>query len=64
VANGIGALVWAAAFTAIGFYAAEWWHSTSTLMHVAIAAVVVPLAGYWLIARRKRRRDVEIEPKV
>ncbi|HSM43452.1 MAG TPA: DedA family protein [Acidimicrobiia bacterium] len=55
VANGIGALVWAAAFTAIGFYAAEWWHSTSTMVHVPILAAVAVGAGYWLIKRWRRK---------
>jgi membrane-associated protein len=58
VANGIGALVWAAAFTAIGYYAAEWWHSTSTMVHVLLGAAVATMGGYWLLLRRGRsRRD-------
>lgn len=46
LANFVGAAIWAAVFTGIGFYAAEWWHSTSTVVHIVIAAVVAPLAGF------------------
>lgn len=61
VANAIGALVWAVAFTAIGFYAAEWWHSTSTMVHIPILAAVVAVAGYWLIKRWRRKARPEPE---
>lgn len=53
IANGIGALAWAALFTAIGYYAAEWWRSTSGLVHLVMAAVVALAAGWWLLARRR-----------
>lgn len=57
VANGLGALVWAGAFTAVGHYAAEWWQATSGLVH-AIAAVALVLGlGGWFVLRRRRRRS-------
>lgn len=55
VANGVGALIWAAAFTAIGHYAAEFWHSTSGLVHLLGALLVIAIAGLWLVARSRRR---------
>jgi membrane protein DedA with SNARE-associated domain len=54
VSNAVGALVWATVFTAIGFYAAEWWHSTSQLVHLILAALlVVGAAGWWLTRSRR-----------
>jgi membrane protein DedA with SNARE-associated domain len=54
VSNTVGALVWASVFTAIGFYAAEWWHSTSQLVHIILAALlVIALVGWWLMRRRR-----------
>ncbi|MEX2081903.1 MAG: DedA family protein, partial [Dehalococcoidia bacterium] len=55
VANGIGALVWAGVFTAIGHYAAEWWRSTSGLVHILMAVVVATGVGTLLLARWRRR---------
>lgn len=55
VANGIGALIWAGVFTAIGHYAAEFWRSTSGLVHLLGAVLVVGVVGVWLIARSRRR---------
>jgi len=55
VANGIGALIWAAVFTAIGYYAAEWWHNTSGVVHVAMALVLVGGLVSWLVLRKRRR---------
>lgn len=54
VSNAVGALVWAAVFTAIGFYAAEWWHATSQLVHIVMAGLLaVGLTTWWLTRRRK-----------
>ena len=61
VANGVGAVVWAALFTAVGFYAAEWWRSTSGLVHILMAAVVAVGAGWWLLKRLRKRGTVEGE---
>lgn len=55
VANGVGALAWAVLFTAIGYYAAEWWRSTSGVVHLVAALVVGIVVGWFLIARRSRR---------
>ena len=57
VANGIGALIWAGVFTAIGHYAAEFWHSTSGLVHLLGALLVVGVGGAWLAGRARRRAD-------
>jgi membrane-associated protein len=59
VANGVGALAWAALFTAVGYYAAEWWRSTSGVVHVVMAVVVAMGAGWWLLTRWRRRGAVE-----
>lgn len=59
VANGIGAIIWAAAFTAVGFYAAEWWRSTSGLVHLMAALVVVVGLSGWLFVRRRRAQTAE-----
>ena len=59
VANGIGALIWAAGFTAIGHYAAEFWHSTSGWVHVVGGAVIVLAAGLWL-TRHVRTRSGKV----
>ena len=59
VANGVGALVWAALFTAVGYYAAEWWRSTSGLVHLA-TAVVVAIAGVWWLLARRRKNPVSV----
>jgi membrane-associated protein len=61
VANGIGAVVWAALFTAVGFYAAEWWRSTSGLVHILMAAVVAVGAGWWFLKRLRRRGALQGE---
>ena len=54
VSNAVGALVWASVFTAIGFYAAEWWHSTSQLVHIVMAVLLaVALTTWWLFRRRR-----------
>lgn len=55
VANGVGALVWAVLFTAVGYYAAEWWRSTSGVVHIVMAAVVAIGAGWWLVGRWRRK---------
>lgn len=55
IANALGAMVWAALFTAIGYYAAEWWRSTSGLVHVAMAVVVAVAVGWWLLIRWRRK---------
>lgn len=59
VANGIGAVIWAAAFTAIGFYAAEWWRSTSGVVHLLVVLVAVAGLTSWLFLRRRRRAQFE-----
>lgn len=62
IANGLGALIWSAVFTAIGFYAAEWWRSTSGVVHFVMAAVVVVAVGGWFLFRWWRRRSaVQVE---
>jgi membrane-associated protein len=55
VANGIGALIWAAVFTAIGYYAAEWWHNTSGVIHLVMAFTLLGVLGSWLFFKRRRR---------
>ena len=55
LANGLGALAWAAVFTAIGFFAAEWWQSTSGLVHAIAALALVTGLGGWYLMRRRRR---------
>lgn len=55
VANGVGAIIWAALFTAIGYYAAEWWRSTSGLVHLVMAAALVVSVGSWFLLRRRRK---------
>lgn len=57
VANGVGALAWAGAFTAIGHYAAEFWRSASGLMHLIAGAVIVLSTGLWLLLRFRARTD-------
>lgn len=59
VANGVGALIWAAVFTAVGFYAAEWWRSTSGLVHLVMAVVVLAGLAGWLFMRRRRIRVLD-----
>lgn len=54
VANAAGAVVWAAVFTAIGFYAGEWWNNTSGLVHLLAAAAMLAAASSWLLLRRRR----------
>lgn len=55
VANGVGALLWSTLFTGLGYYAGEWWQSTSGLVHVVMMLVVVAGGGWWLLARRGRQ---------
>lgn len=55
VANGVGALLWSTLFTGLGYYAGEWWQSTSGLVHVVMVLVVVSGGGWWLLARRGRQ---------
>lgn len=62
VANGLGAIAWAAVFTAIGFYAAEWWHSTSGMVHLMAAVVLALGAAWWLLARWRKRTAEQQEP--
>jgi membrane protein DedA with SNARE-associated domain len=57
VANGIGALIWAALFTAVGYYAAEWWRSTSGLVHLVMAVVVAIAGVWWFLARRRKKPE-------
>lgn len=66
VANGIGAIIWAAAFTAIGFYAAEWWRSTSGLVHLLMALALVAGLSMWILMRRRRRASSvdDVGPRV
>ena len=54
VANAAGAVVRAAVFTAIGFYAGEWWNNTSGLVHLLAAAAMLAAASSWLLLRRRR----------
>jgi len=55
IANGIGALVWAAVFTAIGYYAAEWWQNTSGVIHLVTAVALLGVLASWLFLKRRRR---------
>lgn len=55
IANAIGALVWAAVFTAIGHYAAEFWHSTSGWVHLIGVVLVASGIGLWLLRRSRRK---------
>jgi len=59
VANAVGAVVWAAVFTAIGFYAAEWWNNTSGLVHMLMAITTVGAVFGWLFMKRRRGDPVE-----
>lgn len=54
VANAVGAVLWSTLFTGLGYYAGEWWQSTSGLVHIVMVVVVVGGAGWWLLARRGR----------
>lgn len=54
VANAVGALIWAAVFTAIGHYAAEFWQSTSGLVHLVGAMLVLVVAVLWLLSRSRK----------
>lgn len=60
-ANAIGAILWAGVFTAIGHYAAEWWNSTSGLVHLIAAVVIVSAAGAWLLLRWRRTATAYVE---
>jgi membrane-associated protein len=57
IANGVGALIWASVFTAIGFYAAEWWRSTSGLVHLIMAIFIATGLGAWWFTRRRGRKS-------
>lgn len=59
VANGVGAVLWAAAFTAIGYYAAEWWRSTSGVVHIIMGVVVAAGAASWFLLRRRRKTEAK-----
>lgn len=59
VANIVGAVVWAAVFTAIGFYAAEWWNNTSGLVHMLAAITIVGAVSSWMFLRRRGRDRFE-----
>lgn len=52
IANGVGAVLWSALFTGVGYYAGEWWQSTSGLVHLVMVVVMVIGVGWWLMARR------------
>lgn len=56
LANGLGALVWATVFTMVGYYAAEWWQSTSGLVHAIAAVALVGGLAAWYTWRRRHRR--------
>jgi len=60
-ANAIGALLWAGVFTAIGHYAAEWWNSTSGIVHLVAAVAIASAAGTWLLLRWRRRVSTPVE---
>lgn len=55
VANGVGAVLWSALFTGVGYYAGEWWQSTSGLVHLVMVGIVIVGVGWWLVARRGRQ---------
>lgn len=55
VANAVGAVLWSTLFTSLGYYAGEWWQSTSGLFHVGMVVVVAFGVGWWLLARRGRQ---------
>lgn len=55
IANGIGALAWAVVFTAIGHYAAEFWHSTSGWVHLIGIVLMASAIGLWLLRRSRRK---------
>jgi membrane protein DedA with SNARE-associated domain len=63
VANGVGALIWAALFTAVGYYAAEWWRSTSGWVHLVMAMVVAIAGLWWLLARRRKKPEAMASSK-
>jgi len=64
LANGLGAVVWAVVFTAVGYLAAEWWKTTSGLVHAIVAAALVVGFGGWLLWRRRRRRALRRQTSV
>lgn len=56
-ANITGAVLWGATFTLVGVFAAQWWHSSSGLVQVILAAVLAAAAGAWFALGRSRRRE-------
>jgi membrane-associated protein len=46
--NVIGALLWSAAFTAVGFLAAEWWRESSGGFQAVLAAGLAAAIGGWV----------------
>lgn len=59
VASGVGAVLWAAAFTAIGFFAVEWWHATTGLVRVLMISALALGASWWLLWRWRRGMVVD-----
>lgn len=55
VANLAGAALWATVFTATGYFAAEWWASTSGTVHFVVGAVIVAGIVAWALLRRSAR---------
>lgn len=59
VANTVGAVLWAAAFTSIGYLAAEWWRRSSGDIHLIAAICVAGAVVTWLIIKRLRPSSYE-----
>ena len=55
-ANAIGAVLWSASFTAIGFLAAEWWRESSGSFQVVLAAGLAAAIGGWVAFTRQPAR--------
>lgn len=54
-ANVIGAVLWSAAFTTVGFLAAEWWRDSSGAFQAVLAASLAAVVGGWVALSRLPR---------
>ena len=57
IANGIGALLWSAAFVAIGYLAGEWWRTSSGSVQMVSAAGFAAVVGAWVAFNKATRHN-------